>query len=242
MESVFDKMGYYWAEIADQSNTDQQIQFLEKRLERNKCILDLACGTGRHSIALSEKGYFMVGIDHSKNLLNIAKKQSKIVNWIKGDIRFLPFKAQTFSAVISMDTSLGYFPSDTDDLQALTEVKNVLRQNCLLILDVFNQSKLLTKYQAKLISKINREYPSFFLLQERKISTNGKLLCDSWTIQEKNSGEVKIFEHSVRLYLPKELKRLAQKAGFLVYHMFGDYEGKKYNAESPRLILLAKVK
>ena len=40
-------------------------------------ILDLACGTGRHSILFAEKGYVVMAVDLSKNLLAIAQKSAE---------------------------------------------------------------------------------------------------------------------------------------------------------------------
>lgn len=42
--SVFDEMGVYWAEIAEQNFMEKQIQLLKNTLKRNGLILDLACG------------------------------------------------------------------------------------------------------------------------------------------------------------------------------------------------------
>ena len=117
--NVFDEMGVYWAEIADKNQTDRQIQFLKRHLKPDGYVLDVACGTGRHSIPLSKEGYWMVGLDVSANLLKVAKQRSNDVQLVRGNMRFLPFKPQAFAAAISMDTSFGYLPSEEDDLLSL---------------------------------------------------------------------------------------------------------------------------
>ena len=76
MANVFDEMGVYWAEIADKNQTEKQLQFLKTHLKPEGYVLDLACGTGRHSIPLSTEGYDMVGLDVSPKLLRIAKQRS----------------------------------------------------------------------------------------------------------------------------------------------------------------------
>ncbi|MGD0996319.1 MAG: class I SAM-dependent methyltransferase [Candidatus Bathyarchaeia archaeon] len=108
--SVFDEMGVYWAEIADQNSTERQTQFIKNTLKENGLVLDLACGTGRHLIPLSKEGYNMVGLDISLNLLKIAKNRWSHIQLVRGDTRCLPFKAGAFSATVSMDTSFGYLP------------------------------------------------------------------------------------------------------------------------------------
>ena len=69
-------MGVYWAEIADKNQTERQIQFLKSHLKPAGYVLDLACGSGRHSIASKPEGYMMVGLDVSRSLLKIAKQRS----------------------------------------------------------------------------------------------------------------------------------------------------------------------
>ena len=240
--NVFDEMGIYWAEIADKNQTEQQINFLKTQLKSDGYVLDLACGTGRHSIPLSEAGYGLVGLDVSTKLLRIAKHRHKKVDVVRGDMRFLPFKPQTFKAAISMDTSFGYLPSEADDISSLFEVQRVLVQSGIFILDVFNREELTLKYQGKNNFSKWKEYPSFFLKQKRTISNNGDWLCDSWTIRDKGDEQVSFFEHSVRLYKLDGLKSLLNKSGFAVKEVYGGYEGEKFSSNSPRLILLARTK
>jgi ubiquinone/menaquinone biosynthesis C-methylase UbiE len=239
--NVFDEMGKYWAEIAAKNTTQEQINFLKSALKPEGLILDIACGTARHSIALGKEGYSMVGLDVSVKLLRIAKKHSSQLELVRADMRFLPFKPETFSAAVSMDTSLGYLPSEADDAQSLNEARRVLRQDGGLIVDVFNRKRLMDKYMGKAPSPKLIEYPSFFLMQTRTISDNGNWLCDLWKVREKETEQLRIFEHKVRLYERDHLEALLEKAGFAVRQVFGDYEGEKFTPNSPRLILIAEA-
>lgn len=241
MANVFDEMGMYWAEIADQDQTERQIQFLKRHLKPKDAILDLACGTGRHSIPLSQQGYEMVGLDVSVNLLKIAKQRWRHLQVVRGDLRFLPFKPQTFAAAVSMDTSFGYLPSLSDDEESLSEVCRVLFKQGVFVIDVFNREELAHKYAENNQPSKWKEYPSFFLQQKRTTNQNGNWLCDLWTIRDKASGQVTVFEHAVRLYAKGELEGLLAKTGFSINRVFGNYEGKSFSADSLRLILEAQA-
>lgn len=242
MTNVFDEMGVYWAEIADQSQTEKQLQFLKNYLKPDGYVLDLACGTGRHSIPLSQDGYNVVGLDVSAKLLKIAKQRWPKVQVVKGDVRFLPFKTQTFAASVSMDTSFGYLPSEADDRISLAEVRRVLFQRGVFVIDIFNREELAQKYRKETRSSKWKEYPSFFLQQKRTISQKGDCLCDLWTIRDKASERLAVFEHSVRLYERDELQECLEKAGFSVTQVLGGYEGENFSANSPRLILIVRAK
>jgi len=265
--NVFDEMGVYWEEIADQNPTQNQIEFIKTILKEKTAVLDLACGTGRHTISLSKDGYSMVGLDISPNLLRIAKNRSPSIRLVRGDMRCLPFKAGAFSASVSMDTSFGYLPTEQDDLQSLRELRNTLSPGNVLIVDVFNRELLLLKYPLnrrvgfkwfflpillKFHNRLSRmalfrffkwrDYPSFFLLQKRTVNANGGRLCDLWVVYDKARGQIRVFRHSVRLYGLKRLQGLLEEAGFMVKHVYGDYVGQNFCRNSERLILVANVK
>ncbi|MFC5628656.1 class I SAM-dependent methyltransferase [Aliibacillus thermotolerans] len=63
----------------------------------------MGCGTGIYSYWLYEQGLDVVGIDISKNMLDVAKKKkdTKNITFLQGDISNLPFANETFDLVIS---------------------------------------------------------------------------------------------------------------------------------------------
>ena len=238
---VFGEMGQFWAEIADESQTQRQIQFLKNQLSPEGCILDVACGTGRHTIALFKTGFDVVGLDISVTLLRIAKDRGASAV-VRADMRFLPFKPQAFAVAISMDNSIGYLPSENDDEKSLAEIRRVLKLGGLFVLDVFNREKLYEKYSSFALSPKQREYPSFTLRQERSVSPDGGWLCDHWTVEQRSDGQVRVFNHKARLYTCLQLKAILSEAGFQVKATFDNYEKQSLSAASPRLIIRANAK
>lgn len=72
---------------------------------RNKVILDLGCGAGRHSIYLAKKGAFVHAIDFSKEMLKRAerkakKNMAKIIFKQYDIMKALPYKNETFEVVL----------------------------------------------------------------------------------------------------------------------------------------------
>jgi SAM-dependent methyltransferase len=210
--NVFDEMGIYWAEMADKRDTERQIKFIKQTLTTKGLILDLACGTGRHSIPLSKDGYDMVGLDVSPRLLKIAKNRWSRVQVVRGDMRFLPFKAGVFSGVISMDSSFGYLPLEQDDIQSLNEIEKILGPNGVFAVDVFNWESLIQKYKNRNKSKLVllsillrfhnllsswvmprffkwTEFQSFSLLKVRTVTSDSSVVClrDLWVVCDKTS-------------------------------------------------------
>ncbi|HEX8689144.1 MAG TPA: class I SAM-dependent methyltransferase, partial [Solirubrobacterales bacterium] len=84
--------------------------------EGSERILDLACGIGRHSLELRRRGFEVVGLDISEELLEIARReaeaQSLEVSFMQADLRELDL-TEEFDLVLSLnDGAVGYFETD----------------------------------------------------------------------------------------------------------------------------------
>ena len=75
-----------------------ECDFIEQEAEYNKSlkIIDIGCGTGRHSIELTKRGYSVMGVDLSESQIARAKEKAKELNlkidFQKHDARNLPFE------------------------------------------------------------------------------------------------------------------------------------------------------
>ena len=264
-DNVFDAMDEFWVEIADKNQTDFQLSFLKNHLDVDGRVLDLACGSGRHLIPLTKAGYDVVGFDVSLNLLRIAKQRLGEAVLVRGDMRFLPFKEGAFKAIISMDTSFGYLPSEEDDLSCLRDLSWMLKKSGVFIIDVFNRQQLISRYGHRgflkslkwfvlpALVKLRlrrvlffvfkwREYSSFFLLQRRDLSSDNSKLCDLWVIFVKSSGRLIRFKHEVRLYGAKHILNMLSEAGFTMNYLIGGYEGQAFSDDANRLIISSEVR
>lgn len=74
-------------------------------------VLDLGCGSGDLSIFLAKNGASVVGIDYSKDAIQLAKQNLEFqktevqnnVKFYKKDARFIKFKKNTFDMIVSID-------------------------------------------------------------------------------------------------------------------------------------------
>ena len=108
------------------------IKFLKDRLNKNSYILDAGCGTGGTIMALKKAGFDKVtGIDNSKLALELCKKNG-ITNTILANVNRLPFKPQSFDAVICLDV---LYHKGVSEKQALKEFSRVLKPGGILYLE-----------------------------------------------------------------------------------------------------------
>lgn len=227
-------------EIAESRFTEKEVEFIEKVLKKRGLVLDLCCGTARHSILLRKKGWNMVGLDVSPNLLKTAKKKVVEENihlpLMRGEMRHLPFQAETFDATISMFTSFGYLPSEKEDVKSLKEVARTLKHNGVFLVDVVNREQLLLTFKKKDWG----EFPSFYMLEKRTLDIEGSKLHSQWILLDKIDGKTRTFNHDLRLYSLAQLKGMLEAVGLTVEKVFGDYEGHEFTEGSLRSIVLAR--
>lgn len=209
----------------------------EKEEQKIK-VLDIACGPGRHAIAMAKRGFDVTGVDLSTKLLHHAhsraQKESVGIRFLQVDMRSLDFNEE-FDLAVQLFTSFGYFSKVEDDYSVLQGARKSLRDVGYYAIDLINPKVLEKTIIPKSTKKIDGTVK---VIEERRIVDDR--VEKTITIQPK--GERHIFEESVRLYTPEMIERLLREAGFLPTHWFGDYAGLPFDPErSRRMIIINKV-
>ena len=106
-EILFENYSNKYEKESFTQGTLGECDFIEKEINSNKQarILDVGCGTGRHSIELAKRGYSVLGIDLSYSMLEKARQKANLENldivFLQQDARTLKFK-QEFDLVIML--------------------------------------------------------------------------------------------------------------------------------------------
>jgi SAM-dependent methyltransferase len=206
------------------------------KLKRGALILDLCCGAGRHSRALAKRGYRVIGIDLSQDLLRKATEcATRGAFYARGDMRCHPLAPNSVDAVVNFFTSFGYFERDSDNAQVLREVARVLKHRGVFILDFLN----ITATRKNLVPESERWLNGARLLESRRYDAKTRRLCKTTRIVEGRRSTAR--EESVRAYTRAELAALFKRSGLKVVGTFGDLTGSRFvEQSSPRCVLLAK--
>ncbi len=225
-----------------------ECDFIEKEINYDKTIkiLDIGCGTGRHSIELSKRGYSVTGIDLSESQLKLAKEkataQSLKIDFQKHDAR-IPHFSNLFGLLIILCE--GGFPlMETDEMnfQILQNATNALKPN----------GKLL-------FTTLNGLFPLFhsvkdFLAAEAK--KDGATYKDNtfnlMTFRDHNttefvddSGNKKSLNCNERYYVPSEITWLLKSLNFKSIEIFGAKLGAfsrndKLTTENFEMLIIAE--
>jgi len=238
--NIFNDMDADWEAIVNVRDTARETDFIQSVLPKKGTILDLCCGTGRHSILLRKRGWNTIGLDLSKNLLAIAKrgmrKEGVEFPLVRADMRHFPFREQVFDAVICMFTSFGYLASENEDMKSLKEIQRTLREGGSFLLDVANRDHIIRVFQEREWS----EFEPFYMLERRSLDLQASRLLSQWTIIRKDTREVRSLQHDLRLYTFQRLKQMLSEAGLRVKEVYGGYDRKEFSLESSRMIISAE--
>lgn len=238
--NIFNDMGKDWEAIVNARDTEKETAFIESVAPKRGVALDLCCGTGRHSITLRKRGWNIVGMDLSRNLLEIAKQKMKEANvefpLVRADMRYFPFRDEAFSAIINMFTSFGYLPSESEDIKCLLEVHRTSKKNGTFLLDLSNRDHMAKNFRERDWA----EFEPFYLLEKRTLDLENSRLKSDWTIIHKDTGKAEVLQHEVRLYTLSRIEQLLKKARLTIKEVYGGYEGQEFNLEASRMIVLAQ--
>ncbi len=202
-----------------------ECDFIEKEIGYNKGrnILDIGCGTGRHSTELAKRGYQVTGVDLSDSMLQKAKqnakKQQVQVTFEKHDARNLPFTSK-FDIVLMLCE--GAFPlMETDDMNyhILENASNALKsKNSKLIFTTLNGLFPLLHSVKDFINSGKKD-----TMAEQSMDTFDLLtLRDHMVITVvDDDGQKKTLQCNERYYMPSEVRWMLKSLNFTKIDIFG---------------------
>jgi SAM-dependent methyltransferase len=121
------------AEMAWTERTESEIKraLTMLRPQGGERILDLACGTGRHSLELVRQGFSVVGVEIGEELVEIARRdaaeQGLEAEFVQGDLRELDYDGE-FDIVLNLnDGAVGYFETDEENHKTFEVISRALK-------------------------------------------------------------------------------------------------------------------
>jgi SAM-dependent methyltransferase len=200
-------------------------------------VLDLACGAGRHSRALSSLGIDVTGMDLSPELLESAGSRTdpeqEGPRYVRGDMRHLPF-ADSFDAVCQFFTSFGYFEDPREDEAVLREVARVLLPGGRFLFDYLNRNEVVRTLTPESVT----EAGDLTIRARRRVSPDGRRVLKDVLVR-RGGDRISEYTESVRLYDPEELGEMMMGAGLHPTRRYGDLAGGSWSPSAPRLVIVA---
>jgi 2-polyprenyl-3-methyl-5-hydroxy-6-metoxy-1,4-benzoquinol methylase len=139
-KELFDNYARTYDKESFTQGTLGEVDFIEKELnfDRSKIILDIGCGTGRHSIELTKREYKITGIDLSESQLQRAREKAKEngveVKFIREDARDLNFKNEFDLVMLICEGAFPLMETDEMNFKILENASKALKTKGKLIL------------------------------------------------------------------------------------------------------------
>ncbi|TCO07057.1 class I SAM-dependent methyltransferase [Natronoflexus pectinivorans] len=223
-ETLFENYSQKYDKEIFTQGTMGECDFIEKELNYNKSlkILDVGCGTGRHTIELTKRGYQVTGIDLSESQLQRAREKSKENNleieFLRHDARNLPFEKQFDAAIMMCEGGFPLMETDEMNFEILQNVSKSLK----------DKSKLI-------FTTLNGLFPLFHSINDFHENdsvgdgaTYDSKSFDLMTFRDFNitkvvddNGVEKELECNERYYVPSEITWLLKTCGFSTIEIFG---------------------
>lgn len=223
-ESLFENYGLKYDNEIFTQGTLGECDFIESEISSNKSlgILDIACGTGRHSIEMTKRGYQVTGIDLSDSQLKRAREkaaeQKLSIDFQKQDARQLPFNEEFNLAIMLCEGAFPLMETDEMNFQILQSAAKALKPGGKFIFTTLNGLfPLFHSVKDFLVSKAE---------EGNAVTTEN--LFDLMTFREYNTilvegdnGTPKELHCNERYYVPSEITWLMKSLNFSTIDIFG---------------------
>ncbi len=233
-----------------------ELPFLDRFLDELKQgqagvrVLDAACGTGMHALALAKRGYAVSGVDLSEGMVarareNAAAEGVEIPFAVAGfnGLRSL-YQPDSFDALLCLGNSLPHLIGRPEVAAALADFAAVLRKGGLLLVQNRNFDAVLSRRDRWMEPQGYRTAETdWVFVRFYDFKADGLISFNILTLRREKMGDWKqsVTTTLLRPQSRDELSALAREAGFTGIEVFGGLDGSPFDPQkSGNLVLIAK--
>lgn len=216
-------------------------------------VLDLPCGTGRHAIAMAQRGMDVTGVDRMAMYLDEARRAERRareaepgapwgapIAWQAGDMRTFAASPELhahFDAALNLWTSLGYFDSWEENAEVLRSFRRSLKPGGHLVIEVAGREVLARVFQPRRWSELP---DGRILLESVQVIDDWSRMRTRWIVIRNDGTRVERIM-TLWLYSARDLRDLLTACGFDDIRIFGSLDGSAYDHTAKRLVVLARA-
>ena len=243
--SSYQTFAYLYDELTQnveyEKRCDYILSFLEKNGIKSGTVLDLACGTGSMSIPFMKKGYNIIGLDYSEEMLEIASNR---LSEVGNNFSLLKTKMQEFELPEKADACICCLDSinhlnNIDDVQStFKNVYDSLNKNGLFVFDVN------TVYKHNEVLADNTfvfDEEDYYLVWDNEAVDDRtvRILLDMFLFNGESYDRFsEEFEETA--YSVEELSNLLNKIGFVDIKIYDELSYDEPKNDSERLYFVCK--
>jgi 2-polyprenyl-3-methyl-5-hydroxy-6-metoxy-1,4-benzoquinol methylase len=247
-EALFENYGQKYDNEVFTQGTLGECDFIESELNHNKSlkILDVGCGTGRHTIELTKRGYNVTGIDLSESQLKRAKEKAEKdhlkIDFIQQDARCLSFNNEFDFAIMLCEGGFPLMETDEMNFEILKSVTNSLNEKGKFIFTTLNGLFPLYHSVEEFTDSVSKEGNATY-----RSNTFDLMTFRDHNIAEfeDDLGNKKTLDCNERYYVPSEITWLLRSLGFKNINIYGARLGEfsrehKLTTEDFEMLVIAE--
>ena len=216
--------------------------------ERPELVLDLACGTGRMTRELSSRGYDMIGVDGSADMLSEAYSQNEEgkILYLLQDMRSFELYG-TVGAVVCCLDSLNYLLDEGDLKKTFDGVHNYLDPDGLFIFDMNTPYKFENIYgENAYVYDVDEENGGSFCIWQNFYDKDTRLCDFLLTVFKEDEGGCGKYtrhdeEQRERCYSMDEIEKALAENGFSLLGVYSDYDASPIKEDTHRWYFCARA-
>ncbi len=147
--AMYENFAYIYDRMMEDVNYSEWADYIQELFSHYQInprnIADLACGTGNITTIMAQRGYNMIGIDSSKDMLMIAQEKSRKkglkIPFICQDIRDIALH-KSVDAVLIICDGINYIIDDRDLYRVFFGINSILSPGGILLFDISSHYKL----------------------------------------------------------------------------------------------------
>jgi SAM-dependent methyltransferase len=238
---------HYDAKMGSRNQFEDIPFYINKTKEYGEPVLELACGTGRVTIPLAEKGTSIMGLDLLNTMLKEAKRKSKEkgvkIEWIEGDMTDFNLDKK-FNLILMPGCAFNSLLDLESVENCLTCVKKHLKPNAGFIFDAFNPNlNILVRDPSQTYPNAKYQDPDgrgLVIVTESTIYDKATQISNT-TLSYSLADKLISNELKLRIFFPQELDALLKYNGFKIKAKYGDFDQILFTSNSIRQILICHL-
>lgn len=230
-----------------------EMPFIQEQLQEvdARRVLDAACGTGMHTIALAKRDYEMVGADFAPGMIEKARSNAALANTdaraefaVAGLGALEPLASPPFDAILCLGNSLPHIVDPAELEHVLYDFHVSLRPGGLLLVQNRNFDAVMRDRSRWMGPQSHREEEREWLfVRFYDFEPDGTITFNMVTLYREGAKDWEQTVTSTRLRPLREemLVDALREAGFGKMDLYGNMEGAAFDrTDSPNLVIAAR--
>jgi predicted TPR repeat methyltransferase len=244
--TIYNNFAYVYDKLTGDIEYQKWADYIEKIIQKNgleaSLILELGCGTGSFGIEMAKRGYEMICLDLSGDMLDCASEKA-----IKEGVNILFLNQDmcnfelygTVDVIVCLLDSFNYLVKPGQVQKMLKLVHNYLNPGGLLIFDVNTQYKFENILSDNLFYEIDDDITYIW---ENDYNCKSKKARFDLTFFVREDQLYRRFEetHFERAYSDEEIKEFIKQSGLKTISVYGQFTFKKPSLKSERNFYICK--